>query len=109
MTPPTVAELMAEHFPWVESHEREWLNVHDGTTPKLEEIAKLIERHIDAQAVLVLVLSEPEVAAMVKTTEAPAFIGSHILKARIHVANPQFTGFLVIQPTGVATGWNESK
>jgi hypothetical protein len=101
-----IEELMAENFPWVELHERNWENVHDGEGPKLEAIANLLQVHIGTPEVLVLVLSEPEVAAVKSLAEAPGFIGQHVLKGRIHVSNPQFTGFVVIQPIGVATGWS---
>jgi hypothetical protein len=104
-----IEELMAENFPWVESHEREWENVHDGKLPKLEAIAKLLQLYIGAPEVLVLVLSDPEVAAVVSLAEAPQFIGQHVLKGRIHVSDPEFTGFVVVQPIGVATGWRATK
>jgi hypothetical protein len=102
-----IEELMAANFPWVEGHECDWENVHDGEKPKLEAIARLIETHIRTSEVLVLVLAEPDVGGVMSTTEAPAFIGNYVLKGRIHIADAQFSGFVVIVPTGVATGWRK--
>jgi hypothetical protein len=100
-----IEELMADHFPWVEPHEREWQNIHDGTRPKLGAISRLLALHIGTPEVLVLILGDRNVGTLVKASEAPTFIGSYVLRGRIHVANPQFTGFVVVQPTGVAAGW----
>jgi hypothetical protein len=105
MSPLEIEELMSQNFPWVESHEREWENVHDGAKPKLESISRLLESNIGQTDMFVQVLGDSDVAALVSAEEAPSFVAGFVLKGRIHVTNRQFTGFVVIQPIGVAAGW----
>jgi hypothetical protein len=105
MEQPEIEQLMGVNFPWVESHERDWENVHDGQAPKLEAIAGLLRRYIDGPEVLIEVLNESDLVAVKSLSDAPRFIGENVLKGRIHITDRKLTGFVVVQPIGVATGW----
>jgi hypothetical protein len=106
-----IEELTSSRFPWAHPEDHVWINVHDGQGPKVDEIAQLMNLHIGSSEVLIHVLAasaiDSEVTAEKCAADAPAFVGAYVLKGRIHVTNPEFTGFVVIDPIGVATGWKE--
>ena len=107
-TPQQIEDLTSSQFPWAHPEDHVWVNVHDGQGPKVDVIAQLLNLHVGSPEVLVHVLgagTDSEVAVSKSAAEAPAFIGAYVLRGRIHVTNPEFTGFVVIDPIGVATGW----
>jgi len=108
-TPEQIEDLTSARFPWAHPEDHVWINVHDGQGPKVNEIAQLLHLHIGSSEVLIHVLGESvagsDVAVEKCAADAPAFVGAHVLKGRIHITNPEFTGFVVVDLIGVATGW----
>ena len=108
-TPEQIEDLTSARFPWAHPEDHAWINVHDGQGPKVNEIAQLLDLHIGSSAVLIHVLgscaNDSEVAVEKCAADAPAFVGDYVLKGRIHITNPEFSGFVVVDAIGVATGW----
>jgi len=103
-----LADLMAQNFPPCEPEDHAWSNVHDGAAPKTRVISEMLRANVGAGHVLVHVLRDEDVYAEVTASEAAEFIGRHVLEGRIHASNLDFSGFLVVMPNGVATGWKSS-
>jgi hypothetical protein len=107
MTPTEMYDEIAGQFPavWPQLPEWEWVNVHDGAAPKLALIASLLERYIGTPEVVIVVHAEPGIAVMLPRASAASFIGSHILKHEIQIADCRFTRFVAVSGSGVARGW----
>ncbi|MGZ5182965.1 MAG: hypothetical protein ACXWC2_21015 [Ramlibacter sp.] len=103
-----LADLMAKNFPWAHPEDHTWSNVHDGVDPKTRLISEMLRESVGAGEVLVHVLRGEDVYAEVAAADAAEFIGRHVLAGRIHASNRNFTGFLVVAETGVATAWKAS-
>jgi hypothetical protein len=102
-------DLMAQNMPWIEPEDYSWHDMHDGRAPRVEAIAAMLSVSVGTGEVFVHILAEPDVYAQVNASEAPEFIGRHVLRGRIHVSNPAFNGFLVVMSNGVATAWKEGE
>jgi hypothetical protein len=107
MNPRRVHKVMRKRFPAFSVVDHEWLNMHDGTAPRLRELSELLVRNINAPEVIVEV--HRKIGAALPIEEAAAFIGVHIGKGQIRVADRDFTSFVVIAMNGVATGWRHDK
>jgi hypothetical protein len=94
---------MLDRFPAFETVELEWMNMHDGKASRLRELSALLVRYIEALEVLVEV--NRKVGALLLIDEAVVFIGNHMGKGQIRVADRKFTSFVVVALNGVATGW----
>lgn len=99
----SIDELMLEHFGAVWPEEHEWTNVHDGQHTKVECLAALIARYINAAEVFIRVNYENGVR--IPTSEAAGYVAPHVLTGIIEIADTEFTGFVFIATPGVATGW----
>ncbi|RYG12923.1 MAG: hypothetical protein EON92_06990 [Burkholderiales bacterium] len=98
---------MRKRFPAFSAVDHEWVNMHDGTAPRLRELSELIVRNISAPEVVVEV--HRKVGAALPIEEAAAFIGEHIGEGQIRVADRDFTSFVVVAVNGVATGWRHDR
>ena len=98
-----VHQLMHTKFPSFNSAEHKWVNMHDGKTPRINELSALLARCIDSSEVLVEV--HRKLGTLLPIGEASAFIGGHIGEGQIRVANREFTSFVVVATNGAATGW----
>lgn len=105
MSPTELYEAVAGKFPaaWPQMPAWRWVNLHDGTAPRLHDIADLLTHNIDSPEVLVLVHAEPGFAIAMPKESAAAYIANHLLKQEIQVSDPQFTQFITISRAGVAT------
>lgn len=106
MNPRRVHELMREHFPVVEHASRQWSLVQNEHGPNIPAIASLLAEHIATNEVLVEV--HRKLGALLPMSEAVAYIGAHIGRGEIRVANRDFTRFVVVGANGVATGWSHA-
>jgi hypothetical protein len=94
---------MRANFPAFSAADHEWVNMYDGKEPRINELSKLLVRHIGAPRVVVEV--HRQLGALLPIGEAAAFIAGHIGEGQIRVANREFTSFVVVAINGVATGW----
>ena len=76
MNPRRVHQLMLQGFPAFDAVDLEWVNMHDGQAPRLQELAEMLVRYIKAPEVLVEV--HRKLGAFLPVEEAVTFIGSHI-------------------------------
>ena len=109
MTPFQLYERVALEFPpvWPRRPEWKWVNVHDGMTPKLDAISDLLESSINSSEVVVIVHSEPGIAAVLSKTSAVGYIAQHVIQYEIQASDPLFTCFVAVSRAGVGTGWKE--
>ena len=107
MNPRRVHELMRNRFPAFSALDHEWVNMHDGTAPRLRELSELLTRNINAPEVVVEV--HRKLGTLLPIEEAAAFIGGHIGEGQIRVADRDFTSFVVVAVNGVATGWRHDR
>ena len=105
MTPTEIYEEAFERSDPVWPEDHEWENVHDGQVPRVADIARLIERHINASEVIVLVHTPVGIGARLARDRAANYIANHVLEADIQVSDPLYTCFVAILRSGVATGW----
>lgn len=101
-----VHELMRTHFPPIEHVSREWVIVRNERSARQDAIAGLLAKYVASHEVLVEV--HRKLGTLLPIADAPAYIGSHIGEGEIRVADRQFTGFVVVALTGVATGWRNA-
>ena len=99
-------EEVCTEFPTFYPEDHEWENVHDGQEAKLNAISSLISRHIKAHKLLVVV-HHLQIAAEVSKESAVAFVAKPVLSGEIQISDPEFTSFVVISESGVATGWQK--
>jgi len=95
---------MQQHFPPVEAAAREWQNLADTSGVRSESLSALLTQFIPSESVLVEV--HRYLGAFLAKPEAVAFIAEHIGTGNIRVSNREFTGFVYVASTGVATGWS---
>lgn len=69
----------------------------------VEVLSALLKQHVASESVVVLVHSEPGVAAAIPIEAAANYIGPHVLKHEVQVSDPRFTRFVSISKSGVAT------
>jgi hypothetical protein len=107
MSPTDLYDEVAINFPavWPQNPEWVWVNVHDGTAPKLSAIAALLEHDIGSSEVIVIVHSEPGVGAVMPKASAAHYIAGYVLQYEMQVSDPLFTCFVAVSRAGVATGW----
>jgi hypothetical protein len=105
MNPRRVHQLMRERFPAFSAVDHEWVNMHDGKTPRTRELSEFLSRSLNGPEVVIEV--HRKLGAVLPIDEAAAFIGSHIGEGQIRVADRNFTSFVVVAMNGVATGWRQ--
>ena len=94
---------MLDQLPAVDAVDFEWKNMHDGNATRPKKLSELPMHHIEAPEVLLDV--HRKLGALLLIDEALAFIGSHIGKGQIRVADRQFTSFVVVALNSVAADW----
>ena len=103
------AELYSEvflDFPALspQSPEWKWVSIHDGFSPNLSTLNRLIEGLIKSDEVIVIVHSESGIAKKLSKQNAVNFFLEYILLYDIQVSDPNFSCFVSISRIGVATG-----
>jgi len=106
MNPRRVHDLMRKHFPVIDFVAHEWVNVADGSGPRVPLIEGLLSQQIAATDLVVEV--NRKVGGYFPKAEALAFICENIGKGHIQIANREFTSFVVIASNGVANGWQST-
>jgi len=109
MTQTELYDQVAIEFPWAWPQDPRWVwvNVHDGKAPKLNAISDLLERYIGSSEVVVVVHSEPGIAAVLPKRSAVSYIAGHVLEHEIQASDPLFTCFVTVSRSGVGTGWEQ--
>ena len=97
-------EAVCIEFPPVWPEEHEWENVHDGLEANTKAISNLLSCHIGAPEVVVVV-HHLQIAAKMPKEDASVFVAKHVLSGEIQVSDPEFTSFIAVSQSGVATGW----
>lgn len=98
---------MRKHFPVIDFVAHEWVNVADGSGPRVPLIEGLLSQHIPAADLVVEV--NRKVGGYFPKAEALAFICENIGKGHIRIANREFTSFVVVASNGVAAGWQSTQ
>ncbi len=106
MNPPELDSEVFLRFPalWPSSPKWNWVSIHDGYSPNLCKINELIELYIKSDEVTVIVHSEFGIAKKLSKRNAVNFFVEYILKYDIQVSDQNFSCFLSISRSGVATG-----
>ena len=98
---------VAFQFPpslWPPMPKQRWVNVHDGTMPRIGAIDALLREYLHSASVVVLVRSEPGVAIALPIEAAAHYIAPHVLRYDIQVADLQYRAFVSFSRYGVGTG-----
>ena len=101
-----VHELMNKHFPAFDGAKLDWVNVHDGYAPKLSELEGLLHETFAEGEVLVEVTRKK--GDCIPLSQAGAYIGQHMGVGNIRVANRDFSSFLVVAQSCVASAWHKT-
>jgi len=104
MNPRRVHALMREHFPKRPESASEWVVVVDEQGLRVSVVEGLVRRYIAAD--LVLVEANRKVGDMLTIPAAIDFIAAHANKGPILIADREFSGFVVVESNGVASGWS---
>lgn len=106
MSPAEFYDEIALSFPalWPSSPEWTWVNIHDGTLPKVNVISEMLDRVLTSSEVVVLVHSQPGEAVTMSRESAAGYVSQFVLKHDIQVADPERKLFVSITCQGVATG-----
>ncbi|WP_431262618.1 hypothetical protein ACQ859_21150 [Roseateles chitinivorans] len=105
MNPRRVHELMREHFPERPKSASEWVVAIDEQGLRVSVLEDLVRRYIAAD--LVLVEANRKIGGMLAIPAAIDFVAAHANKGRILLANREFSGFVVVESNGVASGWSK--
>ena len=99
----------AIEFPPVHPEDHTWRNVHDGHTSNINTLSEMITEYIEGSSAVVVIHSLPGIGAKLALSEVAGFVTPHILSAEIQIADPEFSSFVAIARSGVATGWKVEK
>jgi hypothetical protein len=97
-------EEVCIEFPPVCPEDHEWENVHDGQAARVGAISNLISRHIGEPEVVVAI-HHLQIAAKMPKANAAMFVAQYVLSGEIQISDPEFSSFVAIAQSGVATGW----
>jgi hypothetical protein len=95
---------MHQRFPPIEAVSREWQNLADVSGLRKEDLLALLARFVPSENILVEV--NRHVGGFFAKSQAIEFIAEHICKGNMRISNREFTGFVYIATSGVATGWS---
>jgi hypothetical protein len=97
---------MRQHFPNVEAATCNWVVAADEHGLRSGVLRELLTVHIPGGDLLVEV--HRKVGDFLPRQEAEAFVAKYLGQGDIRISNREFTGFVVVAASGVATGWSAS-
>lgn len=106
MNPRRVHALMRDHFPERPKSATDWVVAVDEQGLRLSVLQDLMRRFIGPDQILVE--ANRKVGGMFSLLAAIDFVSAQACKGRILLANREFTGFVVVESNGVASGWSIS-
>lgn len=104
MNPRRVHELMRAHFPERPESATEWVVAIDEQGLRVSVLEGLVRRYISADSLLVE--ANRKAGGMFPLPAAIDFVAAHANKGRILLTNREFSGFVVVESNGVASGWS---
>lgn len=95
--------LMREHFPVINTVEREWINVADAEGLREGRFQELLNQFFESPELLVEV--HRRIGKALLRAEVAGFVAEHLGQGQIQIADRNFTSFAVVAVNGVATAW----
>ncbi|CAN7227648.1 hypothetical protein [Rhizobacter sp. LjRoot28] len=105
MNPRRVHDLMRQGFPERPVTASDWVVASDGDGLRLDVVQRLVREHIASDTLLVE--ANRKVGGLFLVSQAFDFVASNVGRGRILMTDREFTGFVVIESNGVASGWAE--
>ena len=103
MNPRRVHELMRQGFSGRPTTASDWAVAVDGHGLRLDVVQHLVRDHIASDVLLVEV--NRKVGGLFPVSQALDFVASNVGKGRVLLTDREFTGFVLIESNGVASGW----
>lgn len=103
MNPRRVHELMREHFPDRPASASGWVVASDEQGLRVEVLRRLVSQHIGSHELVVE--ANRKAGDLLSLDQALEFVAQHLGRGRIRLSNRLFSGFVVIELNGVASGW----
>lgn len=103
MNPRRVHELLRENFPQRPACATDWVVVADERGLRFDVVRELIRRHIASDDLVVE--ANRKAGDHLPIDQAIEFVARHLGQGRIRLSDREFTGFVVIESTGVASAW----
>lgn len=107
MNPRRVHELMRERFPSVEAANCGWVVIADDNGLRPAVLDALLTTHVAGSDLLVEL--HRKCGAMLARQEVTAFVARYLGQGDIRISDREFTGFVLVAASGVATGWSASQ
>lgn len=104
MNPRRVHELMRQRFPDRPATASDWVVAADREGLRFDVVQRLVRQHIVSD--VLLVEAHRKAGGLFPMKQALDFIASNVDKRRILLTDREFTGFVLIESNGVASGWS---
>jgi hypothetical protein len=104
MNPRRVHELMRQNFPERPRTASDWVVASDGQGLRVDVLRDLLRRHIPSDSLIVQ--AHRKAGDLLPFDQAIDFVSRHVGASRIRLSDRNFTGFVVVEANGVASGWS---
>lgn len=105
MNPRRVHELMLEHFPDRPETASDWAVAVDEQGLRFPVLEDHVRRYIATEELLVKLTRK--IGGMFPIPAALDFVAAHACNGRILLTDRDFSGFVVVESTGVVSGWRD--